>query len=91
MIDPEQSSPVALPDGTGPALELNPAERARMVAVAAYYLAERRQFAPGGEEADWLLAEQQIDRLLQHARAAGLDQAGLQRIGLRNALRLWGE
>lgn len=31
-----------------------------MIAVAAYYLAERRQFAPGHELADWLAAEQQL-------------------------------
>jgi hypothetical protein len=68
-----------------------PAERQEMVAVAAYYLAERRDFAPGGEEADWLLAEQQIERLLERARAAGLGREALARLGLRNALRLWAE
>jgi len=31
-----------------------------MISVAAYYLAERRGFAPGGEVQDWLIAEQQI-------------------------------
>jgi hypothetical protein len=62
-----------------------------MIAVAAYYLAERRNFAPGGEKADWLLAEQQIERLLARARAAGLGREALDRLGLRNALRLWGE
>jgi hypothetical protein len=30
------------------------------IAVAAYYLAERRNFAPGKELEDWLLAEQQV-------------------------------
>jgi len=60
-----------------------------MIAVAAYYLAERRAFAPGGEETDWLQAEQQIERLLAHTRAAGLGREALVRIGLRNALRLW--
>jgi hypothetical protein len=61
-----------------------------MVAVAAYYLAERRNFAPGGEEADWLLAEQQIERLLARAHTAGLGRDALARLGLRNALQLWG-
>ncbi len=37
-----------------------PAERRRKVAEAAYYRAERRGFAPGAEEADWLEAEQEI-------------------------------
>jgi hypothetical protein len=31
-----------------------------MIATAAYYLAERRNFAPGHELEDWLAAEQQI-------------------------------
>jgi hypothetical protein len=31
-----------------------------MIATAAYYLAERRNFAPGHELEDWLEAEQQI-------------------------------
>ena len=32
----------------------------QMIATAAYYLAENRGFAPGGEEQDWLLAEKEI-------------------------------
>jgi hypothetical protein len=86
-LDPERDDADASP----PRLEPSPPERNEMIAVAAYFLAERRAFAPGGAEADWLLAEQQIDRLLAGARAAGLDRAALARIGLRNALRLWGE
>jgi hypothetical protein len=31
-----------------------------VVAIAAYYLAERRQFAPGFEVQDWLAAEKQV-------------------------------
>jgi hypothetical protein len=31
------------------------------IAIAAYYLAERRGFQPGSEAADWRLAERQID------------------------------
>ena len=38
-----------------PAIELT-----HMIATAAYYLAEQRQFAPGYELQDWLTAEQQI-------------------------------
>ncbi len=70
--------------------EPTPAERREMVAVAAYYLAERRNFAPGGAESDWLLAEQQIEDLLARVRTAGLDPEALARIDLRNALRLRG-
>jgi hypothetical protein len=43
-----------------------------MVAEAAYYRAERRGFATGGELEDWIQAESEIDRLIQtdasHAR-----------------------
>jgi hypothetical protein len=38
-----------------------------MVAEAAYYHAERRGFAPGGEEHDWLRAEAEVDALLKSA------------------------
>lgn len=31
-----------------------------MIATAAYFLAEHRQFAPGGELQDWLIAEQML-------------------------------
>ena len=32
------------------------------IALAAYYLAERRGFAPGGELSDWLAAEVEVAR-----------------------------
>jgi len=41
-----------------------PANRDEMIAVAAYFRAERRGFAPGDSKADWLAAEAEIDRLL---------------------------
>jgi hypothetical protein len=41
-----------------------PEERRRKVAEAAYYRAERRGFAPGSEDADWLAAEDEIGRWL---------------------------
>ncbi len=45
-----------------------------MIAEAAYYRAERRGFATGGEMEDWVQAEAEIDRLIQtngsHARRA---------------------
>ena len=40
----------------------------RMVAEAAYYLAERRAFAPGFEEQDWEAAREQIEAQLRAAR-----------------------
>ena len=36
-------------------------QRRGRIAEAAYYNAERRGFQPGGEEADWLEAERQVD------------------------------
>lgn len=38
--------------------------RRRMIAEAAYYAAEKRGFAPGGDVDDWLCAEAEIDRRL---------------------------
>jgi hypothetical protein len=35
-------------------------QRRELVAVAAYYLAERRNFKPGHETEDWLEAESQV-------------------------------
>lgn len=40
------------------------AERWKLIAQAAYFRAERRGFAPGGELQDWLEAESEIGRLL---------------------------
>lgn len=36
-----------------------------MIATAAYYCAERRQFEPGHELEDWLTAERQVKETLQ--------------------------
>ena len=38
-----------------------PEQRARAIAEAAYYRAERRGFEPGLEEQDWLEAEREVD------------------------------
>lgn len=39
-------------------------ERERLIAMAAYYRAEHRGFAPGGEFEDWCQAAAEIDRRL---------------------------
>jgi hypothetical protein len=36
--------------------------------MAAYYIAERRSFAPGNPLEDWVQAEAEIDRLLAEGR-----------------------
>lgn len=42
-------------------------ERERLIAIEAYYRAERRGFAPGGELQDWCEAEAEIERRLGRA------------------------
>jgi hypothetical protein len=41
---------------------LSPEERQRLIAEAAYYIAEQRGFAAGCELDDWLQAEAEIER-----------------------------
>jgi microsomal dipeptidase-like Zn-dependent dipeptidase len=62
-----------------------------MVAVAAYFLAERRDFSPGQEVEDWWEAAAVIDQMLQNMGRAGITREEYERVGLRNALRLWVE
>jgi len=64
-------------------------EREEMIAVAAYYLAEQRGFAPGGAGDDWLRAERGIDAMLAAIRERGVTRRQFERAGLRNALQLW--
>jgi hypothetical protein len=58
----------AMPDAV--VFTVAPEARNRMIAEAAYYLAERRGFAPGYELEDWLEAETEIDSALETARIA---------------------
>jgi hypothetical protein len=44
--------------------------RQAMIAKAAYLRAERRGFAPGREEEDWLAAEKEVDALLSAGQGA---------------------
>jgi hypothetical protein len=43
---------------------VTPEQRANYIEVAAFYIAERRGFAPGNTEEDWLQAAAEIDRLI---------------------------
>ena len=45
--------------------------RRGMIAEAAYLRAERRGFAPGHEEEDWLAAEKEVDAQLASGRVWG--------------------
>lgn len=54
----------ALQGGGAPSAETpTPDVVHRMIAEAAYYRAERRGFAPGGEEMDWFEAEAELRRI----------------------------
>lgn len=45
--------------------------RRGMIAESAYLRAERRGFAPGGEEEDWIAAEKEVDALLNATTGSG--------------------
>lgn len=65
--------------GAGAPVAVTTEERHRMITEAAYYLAERRGFAGGSAEDDWLQAEREIDRALRaepQARPQAAPQAG---------------
>lgn len=48
---------------------IEPERRHAMSFEAAYFLAERRGFCPGGELEDWIAAEREIDRALSSGRS----------------------
>jgi Protein of unknown function (DUF2934) len=56
----KQRNPEVRP-GAGPALSAP--ERQMLIARAAYFRAEKRGFAPGGELQDWVEAETEVLRL----------------------------
>ena len=43
---------------------VTPEERHHLIAEVAYFIAERRGFAPGSELEDWFRAEEEIARLM---------------------------
>jgi len=62
-VQPEivaRTVPRVIPKGIEPPTD---EQRRELIAVTAYYLAERRNFQPGHEDEDWLAAEAQIGRL----------------------------
>jgi len=79
------------PERADSALTLSAEERHEMIAVAAYYLAEQRGFPGEGAMDDWVLAEHQIDRMVERMHHDGANRLALERVGLRNALKLWGQ
>lgn len=63
-----------------------PEQRLEMIAIAAYYLAEHRHFAPGGAEADWFGAERMVDAMLADHRLRRTTGDEGVRTSIRNAL-----
>jgi hypothetical protein len=57
------------PGKTAASGAVTPEERNRMIAEAAYYIAEQRSFAGGSPLEDWSAAEAQIDAMLSRRRA----------------------
>ena len=43
---------------------INPVKRVQMIAIAAYFRAQKRGFTPNEDLADWFEAEREIDRHL---------------------------
>jgi len=76
------------PDDDGE-IVLSREQRHEMVAVAAYLRAERRGFSPGREMEDWYEAAAAVDALLTSMRRLRVTRREYERVGLRNALRLW--
>jgi hypothetical protein len=64
------AAPVAKPKAPAKAkakvrsADIDPGQRANYIEVAAFYIAERRGFAPGNPEQDYLEAAAEIDRLI---------------------------
>jgi hypothetical protein len=57
--------PVKSSAGSGSDQGYTPEKRRQMIAVAAYYHAERRGFRGGDELSDWLEAEAEVEHLLE--------------------------
>lgn len=67
---PKAAAPAAKPAAPAAAAKpakaaITPEQRWKLVAEAAYYLAEKRGFAAGHANADWLAAEKQVDAKLR--------------------------
>jgi hypothetical protein len=48
---------------------VTPEQKQKMIEEAAFYKAEKRNFAPGHEQEDWTDAEHEIDELIARAKA----------------------
>jgi hypothetical protein len=69
--------------------EYSPAMHREMIAVAAYYRAQRRGFAPGDPTADWLEAEAEIEQQLKPAQSPTPSPKQAFQHKLESELRQW--
>ena len=61
---PRKTRTIKPADIPGDSEAITPETRRQMIALAAYFRAEQRGFAPGDPVADWLDAEREIDERL---------------------------
>jgi hypothetical protein len=64
VVQTKQTSGNGSRAASGTPRVLEPQERYRMIAEAAYFRAESRGFSNGSAEQDWLEAEAEVDRRL---------------------------
>jgi len=65
---PKLKTPKAVAPRSRKAAGVPAEQRRNYIEMAAYYIAERRGFAPGNPLEDWVQAEAEIDRLLAEGR-----------------------
>jgi hypothetical protein len=59
-----EAKTVTAPETKTETIPVKPGERYQLISEAAYFIAERRGFAPGSELEDWIQAEAEIARRL---------------------------
>lgn len=64
MFEPSKSTAASPKTPRKVRVQVPEAMRRRMVADAAYFIAQRRNFIGGSPQEDWLAAEAEIERLL---------------------------
>lgn len=64
MPEPQSALPPGKRPGTGKPVAVSAEQRTAMIQEAAYYKAEKRNFAPGLETEDWDEAEREVDERL---------------------------
>ncbi len=70
-VKPKAEAPAKPPRSRAKKPAIAQDQRRNYIEVAAYYIAARRNFAPGDPFQDWVEAEAEIDRLLAEGRLGG--------------------